>query len=74
MRAISEVAILDVILVHAGALDGVLDGVGRHRHRWGNIEPAAPGFCQPGTGIRNDNGFTHFFLPLRWPIMARRNL
>src|SRR6266478_5224224 len=52
----------------------VLDGVGRHRHRWGNIEPAAPGFCQPGAGIRNNNGFTHFFLPLRWPIMARKKL
>jgi len=28
-RAIAEVAILDIVLVDAGALDGVLDGVSR---------------------------------------------
>jgi hypothetical protein len=61
MRAIAEIAILDIFLVDASALDGVLDGMGRHRHRRSDIEPAAAGFCQPGAGIRNDDGFTHFF-------------
>ena len=59
MRAISEIAVLDVILVDTGARDGVLDGVGRDRHRRGNIEPAAAGLRQPGTCIGNDNSFTH---------------
>ena len=71
MRAIAEIAILNVFLVYAGALHGVLDGVGRHGHWGGDVEPAASGFRQSGTGIGNNNGFTHFFLPLRWPIMAR---
>ncbi len=63
MSAIAEIAILDVVLVYAGALHGVLDGVGRHRHRWGDIEPAAAGLRQPGARIGNDDGFTHFFSP-----------
>src|ERR1700737_1764155 len=72
VRAIAEIAILDVVLLYTGALDGVLDGMGRHGHRWGDIEPAAAGFRQPGTGIRNNDGFTHFFdLPLNGPIMPR---
>jgi len=64
MGAIAEIAILDVVLIYAGALDGVLDGVGRHRHRWGDIEPAAAGLCQPGTRIGNDHGFTHLLTSL----------
>jgi hypothetical protein len=59
MRAIAEIAVLDIFLLDAGALDGVLDGVGRHRHRRGDVEPAAAGLRQPGTCIGNDNSFTH---------------
>ncbi len=70
MRAIAEIAVLDVVLLDAGALDGVLDGVGRHGHRRGDIEPAAAGLRQPGTCIGNDNSFTHFLdLPLMRPSM-----
>src|SRR5437660_11309618 len=69
MRAVAEVAILDVVLVHLGAIDRVLDGVGCHRHRRGDVESAATGFRQPRTGIRNNDGFTHFFaLPLNWRL------
>ena len=64
MGAIAEIAVLDIILVDAGALDGVLDGVGRHRHRRGDVEPAAAGLRQPGSRIRNNNRFTHFFISL----------
>ena len=60
MRAIAEIAVLDIVLVDAGALDGVLDGVGRQRHRRGDVESAAAGLRQPGAGIGNDDGFTHF--------------
>ena len=45
-------------------VDGVLDRVGRQRHRWGDIEPAAPGFRQTGPRIRNNYGFTHLSLSL----------
>src|SRR6478609_11424884 len=70
MRAIAEIAVLDIFLLDAGALDRVLDGVGRHRHWRGNIEPAAAGLRQPGTCIGNDNSFTHFAdLPLIPPSM-----
>src|SRR6185436_3476607 len=69
MGTIAEIAILDIFLFDAGALDGVLDGVGRHRHRRGDVEPAAAGLCQPGTSIGNDNSFTHFEdLPLMQPV------
>ena len=64
MRAIAQIAVLDIFLVDAGALDGVLDGVGRHRHRRGDVEPAAAGFGQSGAGIGNDDGFTHFLTSL----------
>jgi hypothetical protein len=74
MRTVAKVAILNVVLFYSGALNGVLDGMGRHRHRRGDIEPAATGFRQPGTGIRNNDGFTHFYLPLSWPIMPRERL
>jgi ribosome maturation factor RimP len=42
-----------------GAVHGVLDGVGRQRHRRGDVEPAAAGLCQPRTCIGNDDSFTH---------------
>ena len=66
MRAVAEVAVLDEVLVDAGALDGMLDRVGRHRHRRGDVEPAAAGLCQPRSCIGNDNSFTHFADP---PLM-----
>ena len=57
-----DMVVLDEMPVIRGiALHRVLDGMGRHRHRRGDVEPAAAGFCQPGTGIGNDDGFTHFF-------------
>ena len=69
MGAIAEIAVLDVILVDAGALHGVLDGVGCHRHRRSDVEPAAAGLRQPGSRIRNNNRFTHFLdLPLKRPL------
>ena len=69
MGAIAEIAVLDVFLVDAGALHGVLDGVGRHRHRRSDVEPAAAGLRQPGSRIRNNDRFTHFLdLPLKRPV------
>src|SRR3979490_1487613 len=41
MRAIAEIAILDILLVDAGAFHGVLDGVRGHGHRRGDVEPTA---------------------------------
>ena len=59
--AVAEIAILDVILVDAGPLDGVLDRMRRHRHRRRDVEPAAAGLREARAGIGNDDGFTHFF-------------
>src|ERR1700738_1872990 len=44
--AVPEIAVFDIFLVDAGARDRVLDRVGRQGHRWGNVEPAPPGFRQ----------------------------
>src|SRR6185437_13125208 len=65
MGAIAEITILDIILVDAGALHRMLDGVRRHGHRRGDVESAAGGFCEPGARIGNDDGFTHASLPFR---------
>jgi hypothetical protein len=64
MRAIAEIAVLDIFLLDAGALDGLIDGLGRDLHRRGDVEPAATGFCQPGSGVGNDDGFTQFLISL----------
>ncbi len=75
MRAIAEIAILDIVLVHAGALDRVLDGMPGQRHRRGDVESATAGLRQAGARVGNDYGFTHCFLPLRrqslWRVVAR---
>src|SRR5581483_7366988 len=67
--AIAEITILDILLVDAGTLDRVLDGMRRHAHGRGDIESAATGFRQPGARIGNDYGFTHVSLPVRLPIL-----
>src|SRR6185437_15569422 len=63
--AIAEIAILDILLVDAGALHGMLDGMRRHAHGRGDVESAAAGFREPGARIGNDDGFTHVSLPFR---------
>src|SRR4051812_6894918 len=63
MRTVSEIAIFNVVFFHAGAVHGVLDRVSPQSHWRCDVEPAPAGFGQPGTRIRNNNGFTHFFLP-----------
>src|SRR5204862_5992543 len=62
--AIAEIAVLDIVLGDAGALDGVLDRMSGQRHRRGDVESAASGLGQTRAGIGNDDGFTHFSLPL----------
>src|SRR5262245_62263489 len=64
MGAIAEIAVLDIVLGNAGAVDGVLDGMRGQRHRRGDVESAAAGLGQTRAGIGNDYGFTHFSLPL----------
>src|SRR6185437_6703516 len=63
--AIAEIAILDIILVDAGAFHRVLDGMRRHAHGRGDVESAAAGFREPCARIGYDNGFTHVSLPVR---------
>lgn len=64
MGAIAEIAILDIFLVDAGAVDGVLDRVGRQRHRWGDIEPAAPSFARPVRAYETITASRIFLSPL----------
>ena len=47
VRDVAHVAVFDIGLVDAGALDGVLDGVRRDGHRRSDIESAAAGFREP---------------------------
>src|SRR6185437_14735658 len=65
MRAITEIAVLDIILGDAGAFDRMLDSVRGHAHGRGDVESAAAGFGEPGARIGYDDGFTHVSLPCR---------
>ena len=57
--AVAEVDVLDGFGLDARLRHRVADGVGRHGHRWGDVEPAPTRLGESGAGVADDHGFTH---------------
>ena len=62
--AVAERDVLDEFGLDAGLVDRAADGVGGHRHRGRDVEPAATGLGESGAGVGDEDCFTHGRCPL----------